>query len=77
MHEDDSLSSWLREDEEGKVEEKGRFRSGAKQGQHKSGKRQVEGEKEAGEFESVRIRLKSLSLPAVTERSSEVLFLGR
>ena len=51
MHEENFLSSWLREDKEGKVEEKGKFCSGAKQEENKIGKRKVEGEKEAVELD--------------------------
>ena len=70
MHDENFLSSWLREDEEGKVEEKGRFRM---EPNIRAGKDRLKEEKEAAEFDSERIRLESLSQSAVSERSSEVL----
>ena len=72
MHEENFLSSWSRWDKEGKVEEKGKFCSGAKQEENKIGKRKVEGEKEAVELgQKQKIRLESLTQLAVSEWSFE------
>ena len=70
-HEENFLSSWLRADVEGEEEDRERLNKAAKEEESKSGKREVEGERERVDISSKRICLDRLSGKAAKKKKSK------
>ena len=79
LHEENFLSSWLREDVEGKEEERARLNEEAKQEESRSGKREVEGEsvRERVEIERICLDRVSSEVFEAFRSVSEVESVGR
>ena len=76
LHEGYFLSSWLREDVEGKEEERERLNKEAKEEESKSGKTEVEGEREGAEIKRICIDRLSSKVVEVFCPVSEVESAG-